>query len=135
MRTQTISVELPEEIYQRLQAMAAVTHRPLTEVLAQTIRGNLPLTPADLPAAQQGLVAALDALSDDVLWVTARESLPASDWRRHRHLLRRVEADTLTPAERRELVTLREVTDRFVTRRSVALALLKWRGHTIPLAP
>ena len=39
------------------------------------------------------------------------------------------------PAEERELAALREATDAFVTRRSVALALLKWRGHTLPTAP
>ncbi len=44
-------------------------------------------------------------------------------------------ATQLTPAEQGELAALREATDRFVTRRSVALALLQWRGHTITTAP
>ncbi len=42
---------------------------------------------------------------------------------------------TLTAAERAELARLREETDRFVLRRSYALALLKWRGHTVPTVP
>jgi len=35
-------------------------------------------------------------------------------------------------AEHKELAELRTAADRFVTRRSYALALLKWHGHTIP---
>ncbi len=135
MATQTINVELPDEIYRRLQDMAAVTHRSLEEILIQTIRGNLPLTPDDLPPTQHDLVAALAPLSDEALWTIAREPLPATDWRRHRRLLRKAAAGALMPAEQGELTALREATDRFVTRRSVALALLKWRGHTIPTAP
>ncbi len=135
MGTQTISVEFPDEIDQRLQEMATATHRPVEEILAQTIRGNLPLTPDDLPPAQQDLVTDLALLDDNTLWAVAREALPASNWRRHRHLLRKANTDALTPVEGQELSTLREATDRFVTRRSVALALLKWRGHTLPIAP
>jgi hypothetical protein len=134
MATQTINVELPEEIYRRLQDMAAATHRSLEEILVQTLRGNLPLTRDDLPPAQHDLVAALAPLNDEALWTVARELLPTRGWRRHRHLLRKAAAGTLTPAEQGELAALREATDRFVTRRSVALALLKWRGHTITTA-
>ena len=135
MAAQTINVELPEEIYRRLHDMATVTQRSLEEVLVQTLRGNLPLTPDDLPPAQHDLVAALAPLSDEALWAVAREPLPATDWRRHQRLLRKAAAGTLTSAQERELAALREATDAFVTRRSVALALLKWRGHTLPTAP
>ena len=131
MARQTVNVDLPDDIYHRLQGMAAATHRSLEEILRQTLRGNLPLTRDDLPAAQQDLVALLAALDDDALWKVAREPLPARDWRRHRHLLCKAEAGTLTAAEGEELTALRDAADRFVTRRSVALALLKWRGHTI----
>ncbi len=135
MATQTITVELPDEMYRRLQGMAAATQQSLEEILVQTLRGNLPLTRDDLPPAQHELVAVLAPLGDEALWTVAREPQPAKDWRRHRHLLRKAAAGTLTPAEQAELAALREATDRFVTRRSVALALLKWRGHTITTAP
>ena len=134
MATQTINVQLPDEICRPLQDMAAATNRSLEEILVQTLRGNLPLTRDDLPPAQHELVAELAPLADEALWTVARGPPPARDWRRHRHLLRKAAAGTLTPAEQRELAALREATDRFVTRRSVALALLKWRGHTITTA-
>jgi hypothetical protein len=132
MTTQTINIELPEDIYQRLAGMAAVTQRPLQEVIFQTIRGNLPPTLGDLPPEQHALVADLQPLADDMLWAIAREPLPARQWRRHQHLLHKAETAALTGAEQTELTALREVTDQFVTRQSYALALLKWRGYIIP---
>jgi hypothetical protein len=132
MATPTINVELPEEIYRRLQGMATATHQSVEEILVQTLRGNLPLAGDDLSDAQRDLVATLAPMSDEALWAIAREPLPARGWRRHRHLLRKAAAaGTLGAADQEELAALREATDRFVSRRSVALALLKWRGHTI----
>ena len=74
-------------------------------------------------------------MSDEQLWRIALDLLPPDQWRRHRRLLRKNEANTLTDAEREELARLRAATDRFVVRRSYALALLKWRGHTLPIPP
>jgi hypothetical protein len=45
--------------------------------------------------------------------------------------LQKAEAGALTAKEEAQLTALREATDRFVLRRSYALALPKWRGHTI----
>jgi len=41
MTTQTINIDLHEDIYQRFAGMAAVTQRPLQDVIYQSIRGNL----------------------------------------------------------------------------------------------
>jgi hypothetical protein len=80
-------------------------------------------------------VADLQCRSDEALWAVARESLPEQLWRRHQHLLGKAETSALTSAERTELTELREATDRFVIRRSYALALLRWRGYIIPATP
>jgi hypothetical protein len=132
MTMQSIKVELPEEIYQRLKDMASMTHQSLEEISSQTIRGNLPPTLDDPPPDQRDLAGDLQLLADEKLWVVAREPLPAQRWRRHQQLLSKAEAGALTSAEQSELTDLREATDRFVTRRSYALASLKWRGYTIP---
>ena len=132
MTTQTVNIELPDDIYQRFKGVAAVTRRSLEDVIFQTIRGNLPPMLDDLPPRQRGLGADLQHLDDEDLWAVAKEPLPAQQWRRHQHLLRKAATGTLTVAEGTELTGLREATDHFVSRRSYALALLKWRGHTIP---
>jgi hypothetical protein len=112
--------------------MATLTQRSLEEVVFQTIRGNLPPMLDDLPFEQRDLVTNLEPLCDAALWAIAKEKLPLSRWRRHQHLLHKVADGTLTPAEQTALTELRVETDRFVIRRSYALALLKWRGYTIP---
>lgn len=132
MTTQVVNIALPEEIYQRLQEAATLTQRPLEDVIFQTIRGNLPPVLADLALEHRGLVADLQRLGDDALWAVGKDALPTLQWRRHQHLLHKGEQGALTPDEEAELAGLREAADRFVTRRSYALALLKWRGHTIP---
>jgi hypothetical protein len=132
MTVQTLHIPLPEAIVQRLQRVAEATNRPLEEVVVQTICGNLPPALDDLSPALREAVADLPALTDEALWAVARTSLPPQQWRRHQRLLRKAQEGPLTTAEQRELETLRTVTDRFVTRRSYALALLKWHGHTLP---
>jgi len=92
------------------------------------------LAPDDLPPAQRDQLAALELLSDEALSAVAKETMSPPDWRRHRRLLRKIEADTSTPAERQELDALRKATDRFVMRRSIALALPKLRYRTISTA-
>jgi hypothetical protein len=132
MTVQTLHIPLPEAIVQRLQHVAEATHRPLEEVVVQTICGNLPPALEDLSPALRAVVADLPTLSDEALWAVARTPVPPKQWRRHQYLLRKARAGTLTAAEQHELETLREATDRFVTRRSYALALLKWHGHALP---
>ena len=131
---QEIHVQLPDDIYRRLLQMATALHRPLEEVLIQTIRGNLPPALDGLPPEERDLVAALAPLDDDALRAIAAGPLPASRWRRHRHLLRKAEEGTLTTLAADELAILRTEVDRSVIRRSCALALLKWRGFTLPIA-
>jgi hypothetical protein len=135
MTVQTLHIPLPEAVIQRPQRVAEATHLPLEAVVIQTICGNLPPALDDLSPALRDAVADLPTLSDEALWAIAQTSLPSQQWRRHQHLLRKSQAGTLTAAEQHELEVLRTATDRFVTRRSYALALLKWHGHTLPTAP
>jgi hypothetical protein len=132
MTVQTINIQLPGEIYQRLQRVAATTNQPIEAVVFQTIRGNLPPLLDDLSPDLRRVVVDLALLGDEALWAIAGEPLPPEQWRRHQHLLEQAQQGAATAAEQEELTALRATTDRFVIRRSYALALLKWRGHTIP---
>ncbi len=135
MTTQAINVQLPDEMYQRLKDMVTVTRRSLEDVIFQTIRGNLPPSLDDLPPEQRDLVADIEHLGDDALWAVAKAPLPSSRWQRHQRLLRKAEDGALTLSDQTELAQLREAADSFVIRRSYALALLRWRGYTIPPTP
>lgn len=130
--TQTITLHLPEDIYQRLQQAAATTHQPLETVLFQTIQGNLPPVAGDLPPELAEELSVWQTVSDAALWQIVNEPLPAVHWQRHQALLRRNAAGRLSASEQAELPRLRATADQFALRRSYALALLKWRGHTLP---
>jgi hypothetical protein len=132
MPNQTIPIQLPEAIYQRLQQAAHATHHSIEEVVLQPIRGNLPPSLDDLSPELHGVVADLQHMSDEALWSVVKEPLPPHQWRRHQRLLRKGQEGTLSAAEHQELAELRAAVDRFVIRRSYVLALLKWHGYTIP---
>ena len=134
MTTQAVTLHLPEDIYRRLQLMAQATSRRLEDVAFQAIQGNLPPLTDDLPTEWCDELASLEKLSDEALWAITRESLPAEQWDRHQQLLERNQADTLIHIEQEELAHLRAVTDLFIFRRSYSLALLKWRGYTLPIS-
>jgi hypothetical protein len=132
MPNQTIPIQLPDAIYQRLQQVVHATTHSIEGVVLQTIRGNLLPSLDDLSPELRCVVADLQRMSDEALWSMTKEPLPPHQWRRHQRLLRKGQEGPLSAAEHEELAELRAAADRFVIRRSYALALLKWHGHTIP---
>jgi hypothetical protein len=132
MPNQTIPIQLPDAIYQRLQQVVHATNHSIEGVVLQTIRGNLLPSLDDLSPELRCVVADLQRMSDEALWSMTKEPLPPHQWRRHQRLLRKGQEGPLSAAEHEELAELRAAADRFVIRRSYALALLKWHGHTIP---
>src|SRR5215510_9301747 len=134
MPNQTIPIQLPEAIYQRLQQVAHETHHSIEEVVLQTIRGNLPPSLDDFSPELRCVVADLQHMSDEALWSVTKESLPQHQWRRHQRLLRKGQDGPLSTAEHKELAELRAAADRFVTRRSYALALLNSEGTATTLS-
>jgi hypothetical protein len=131
---QTVTLQLPETLVQRFQLMANLSHKPLEEVMLQTIHGNLPPAFHELPPELQAELATWVTLRDETLWQLAQETLPTAHLRRQQQLLQKNASGVLSEQERQELGQLRSTTDRFVLRRSTLLALLKWRGYTLPLA-
>src|SRR5215471_13790079 len=131
MPSQTVPIQLPDAIYQRLQQVAHATNHSIEEVVLQTIRGNLPPSLDDLSPELQSVIADLQHMDDEALWSVAQEPIPPHQWRHHQRLLRKGQEGTLSTAEHTELAELRAAADRFVTRRSYTLALWKWHGHAI----
>ncbi len=127
----TITLEMPEPIFYRLNQMARVTRQPLERVIFQSIQGNLPPLIENLPLEWSSELTQMQFFSDNQLWAIAKDKLPVRQWQQHQALLERQQVADLTPTEQAELANLRQLTDHFVFRRSYALALLKWRGYTL----
>ena len=131
MMSQSLTLQLPDHIYQRLQRVAQTTRQPMEVVAYQSLQGNLPPLIEDVPDEWRGDLIEFEQLDDEALWKIAQEQLLKTQWERHQELLQRNQDGVLTDDERGELTRLRTAADRFVFRKSYALALLKWRGHAI----
>ncbi|MBN1546600.1 MAG: hypothetical protein JW902_08075 [Syntrophaceae bacterium] len=134
MDGRTVTLQLPEELYLRLQHAAQATKQSLNEVFLRVVQIGSPPGWEDVPAEFQGDIAALDRLDDTVLWRIARQKQSEAEMVRYRELLHKNANGTLTEAETQELQALRMAADRFMLRKAHAVALLRWRGHAIPPA-
>lgn len=132
MERQSIKIDLPTKMYRRLEKLAAATNQSLDAVLLQTIRGNLPPLLDDVPSTMRGEFRRLLKQKDEALWALARTPQDKIRWRRHQYLLKKNIERTLTDKEKKELETLRTETDNLVLKKSFAMAVLKWRGHSLP---
>ncbi len=134
MASHTITLELPENIYIRLQQAARATKQSLNDMLLRAIQTGSPPGWEDVPAEFQADLAALDRMDDRSLWRIAGSRQPESDFVRYQALLDRNRNGTISDAEAAELAELRTESDRLMIRKAHAAALLRWRGHQIPPA-
>jgi hypothetical protein len=129
---QSITVTLPENLYERLKQASLAMRIPLDEVLVRALQAGSPPSWEDAPALFQADLAALDRLDDDYLWRIMRSTQLNQSWSRYHELLDKNVNETITASERAELERLRTEADRFVLRKAHAAALLRWRGHQVP---
>jgi hypothetical protein len=132
MNTYPITLNLPEQLYRRLQQTAQGMEQPLDTVLVRAVERGSPPTWDDVPVQFQAALAALDRLSDDELWQVARSRKTDVEMARYMELLEHNANEELSPAERDELDALRDEADLFMLKKAQAVALLHWRGHSIP---
>lgn len=134
MATKTITLQIPENIYTRLQQAARATQRTLDEVVLHAVQVGSPPRWDDAPADYQADLAALDRLDDDTLWQVARRRTSVDMMARYQELLDKNAEETLTAAEREELTQLRIEAERLMLCKAHAAALLRWRGYSVPAA-
>src|SRR6187402_876938 len=78
MATQTVTLNLPAPLYERLTQRARQAHRSVEDELLEVVATAVPASdtlPDDLTAA----IAPLPLLDDEALWRAARSHLPAED--------------------------------------------------------
>lgn len=131
MPAETITLEIPELLYQRLVNTARATQRPLQDIIVRALLLGSPPQWDDVPEEFQADLAPLDKLDDNTLWQIARSCKTVTDMERYNLLLEGNSNGTLTEAERLELITLRHDADLFMLRKAQAAVLLRWRGHQV----
>ncbi len=131
MSTATLTLALPDALYQRLERAAAATKQSLEDVVLHALRLGSPPAWEDVPPEFQVDLAALEKLDDETLRKIATSRMSGDASRRDELLAANAEGG-LSPAERVELQRLRHEEDLFMLRKAHAAALLQWRSHPVP---
>ena len=134
MTLRAVTMQLPENLYLRLQHTARATQQSFEEILLRALQVGSPPTWETASAEFQADLAALDRLDDAALWRIARSRATRTPMDRYQTLLDKNANESLSAEEREELTQLRTEFDRQMLRKVHAAALLQWRGHQIPPA-
>lgn len=128
----TVTLQIPDLIYQRLVNTANATGRSLEETMLRALKVGSPPDWDNVPDEFKADLAALDRLEDEALWKIATARKTPEEMARYDELLEHNQNGSLPQAEQLELIELRSQTDRFMLRKAQAAALLHWRGHHVP---
>lgn len=131
MQTETITLKVPEVIYQRLANTARGMQRPLEEIVIHALKVGIPPGYEDVPEEFQADIAGLDRLDDDSLWSLARSRKTEAEMEEYNSLLEANSSRKLTDREELELKKKRREADLFMLRKAQAAALLSWRGYKV----
>lgn len=67
MSEPTITLQMPQPLYQRLQRLAELTHRPLESLIFQSLDAHLPPLLEDMPESMREDLHTLEKLDDEAL--------------------------------------------------------------------
>ncbi len=126
-----LTLELPENVYERVRRAAKGMNQPVEKALVDIVRAATPSL-EKVPAEYRLELEAMEDLGDDELWGILRSRFASAKQRRMQRLLDENQREELTDRELRALAELRSAGDRRMLRRSYAALLLKYRGHRIP---
>ena len=132
MPNPTITLQVPENLYQRLLNTAnAVVGRSLDDIMLQALTVGSPPDWHDVPEEFQTELASLDHLDNENLWKIAQSRKTSIEMERYTLLLEKKQEENLTEAEKLELTQLRYEADLFMLQKAQAKVLLRWRGERL----
>ena len=131
MPSRTITVNLPEPLYERARETAATSSLSVEDALTQFIALSLPALENDLPPEIRSELAAMPLRSDAELWQIANSPMDEK-----RQSLLEIFAElkkkrALTEAEQAELAHLMDEAHRVMLHKAEAYRLLARRGHAV----
>ncbi len=74
MANRSVTVQLPDDIYERLKRQADETHSTIEEQVVRAVAATMP--PTGLPPELEEELDRLSSLDDQSLWEAARSTLP-----------------------------------------------------------
>jgi hypothetical protein len=124
----TVTLKIPDEIYQRLELNAQATQRSIDDILALVLKVGSPPEWGDVPEEFQSDLQDLDALTDESLYQLASSSKIESELDRYDDLLELNATGSLSVSEQQELKSLKKESERFMLRKAQAAVLIRWRA-------
>ena len=131
MSSQTVSITLPEPLYQRVCETAKALTRSVQDVLTESIALSLPPLEADLPADLRADLGSLALSSPQELQEIAHRPLDAKSQARLEALAEQQKKQSLSEAERSELDECIQKAQHLMLRRAEARRLLVLRGYEL----
>jgi hypothetical protein len=132
MSGQTVTLELPETVWEWAERTAAVTQRPVEKVLVDSLSATMPPPLDDVPDEFREELLLLETKSDGDLWARTRLRMSPQLLRQYDNLLEKKRKGALTVQERNKLEQLRKNAERVMLMRARAFVLLQWRGYRLP---
>jgi len=130
MSTQTVTIDLPESLYNQLQQAADAVQRSVSDVVRERLQRETPILPL-LPPDVERELAAFAHLSDDLLWQLARTTLSPAEQDELAALNRQAQDTGLSVTEEERRQALLGHYQRAMVRRAEAARQLQVRGHDI----
>ena len=130
MAAQSVTLNLPAPLYERLAERAKQAHRSVEDELIEVVATAMPEDDG-LPAELATTIAPLPLLDDAALWRAARSHLPADAVARMQALHDKRDVEGLTFVEQETLATLVRHYERAMLVRARAAELLHARGHDV----
>jgi hypothetical protein len=129
MSQKSVTLQLPDDLYERVHEAAEASERPIETVLLESIDilFRTPSAAGDLDK----LLAELSDYSNAQLWAVVYRQIPWTQSLRLRELSAMGKQSLLTDTEQTELERLIDLVDRYMLLRSEALLLLKLHGQDI----
>ena len=129
--TQTITLNLPDRLFEPIQRIAQATDRSIEAVLLDALQNSLPLLDGLEPDLIQELTE-LETQDNDTLRRFLFETVPLDQQQALETLLWRNQAGELTETEQETLASLQKEADKIMLRKARAAVLLRFRGQRIP---
>lgn len=131
MPSRTITVNLPEPLYERAKETAATSSLSMEEALTQFIALSLPALEDDLSPEIRSELAALPLRSDVELWEIAKGTMDEKQQSLLEIFAELKKKRPLTEPEQAELADLMYEAHRLMLRKAEAYRLLARRGHAV----
>jgi hypothetical protein len=125
----TVTLKIPDEIYQRLELNAQATQCSIEDILALVLKVGSPPRWDDVPEEFQSDLRSLDAMTDEALHQLVSASKVESELDRYDDLLELNATKSLSVSEQQELASLRKESERFTLCKAQAAVLIRWRGY------